>query len=104
VWHFACATRVDLKVSVHTKVRRGTSKSDYLEKVMSDIHTRTTRSHPLYLRAPFVEKSVPDTSFTGLAYRLWNNLKPNLCSTKSTATFRVNIESLLSKQYLRPKL
>jgi hypothetical protein len=72
--------------------------------VMSDVHTRSTRSHPLYLRAPFVGKSVPDKSFSVLAYRLRNNLKPNLCSTMNTGTFPVNIESLLSKKYLRPKL
>jgi hypothetical protein len=64
--------------------------------VMTRIHTRVTRSHKLYLQAPLVGKEVPDGSFAVMGYRLWNDIKPEICAIFITKLFKKRLET----QYL----
>ena len=72
--------------------------------LMGSVRERSSRSHPYFLQAPLVGRDAPEKSFSVTAYRLWNSLKPDICKTKNTATFRKNVENILMKRYLTAKL
>ena len=94
--------RHDLQILVNCyKILHGYAP-DYLSgmlTLMGSIRGRPSRSHPYYLQAPLVGRDAPEKSFSVSAYRLWNNLKPELCKTKNIATFRKNVENILLKRY-----
>lgn len=71
--------------------------------VMRNIHTRTTRSHDLYLQAPLAGKGATENSFTVVAYRLWNKLNPEYCLIKITALFKNKTECALLAKYIKAK-
>ena len=66
---------------------------------MDSVRGRPSRSHPYYLQAPLVGRDAPEKYFSVSAYRLWNNLKPDLCKTKNIATFHKNVENIPLKRY-----
>lgn len=59
--------------------------------LMSDVHSRTTRSHPLYLLVP----RCPHDSFSFVATSLWNRLPPSVMSITSGPVFKDVVYNLI---------
>jgi hypothetical protein len=66
---------------------------------MGEVHSRTTRSHELYLQAPRGGKWIPEKSFTIMGYRSWNSLDAKLYDIKLTALFKKSLENNLLAGY-----
>ena len=61
--------------------------------LMSNVNTRTTRSHPLYLLVPIGQKK----SFVGIATALWNQLPASIMSISNVNQFKQKIYDMLLK-------
>ena len=69
--------------------------------VMSDVRSRPSRAHALYLQAPRVGRDVPPKSFSVWAYRLWNGIPQSLWGCATSSLFTVRVSNLLAQRYLR---
>jgi hypothetical protein len=55
---------------------------------VTDVNTRSTRSHRLKLRAPLVGVEAAEDSFRVKCFRLWNDLPPEICLNPSILAFK----------------
>ena len=98
--------RLDTQILVMTHKILFSYSPSYLNDLfvtMENVHTRSTRSHKLYLQAPPIGKGVPERCFSVSGYRLWNGLNPNLYSIRQTAIFKNKVEQILLSKYLQSK-
>jgi hypothetical protein len=94
--------RLDLSVCVTVHKILNNCAPEYLSDLFTvtrNIRSISTRFHKLYFQAPLVGKNVPDGSFSVMGYRLWNDLKPEICAKTLTILFKKKLEIALLLKY-----
>jgi hypothetical protein len=66
---------------------------------MSEIHSRNTRSHSLYLQIPTSNLLMFKKSFSVLGAQMWNGLSEKICQSRSLNSFKSQIKKQLLCKY-----